>query len=138
MTCPNTLQVLYVGTVTNPVTHSDVVAVNNASIYETDSPAALEIGSHNKILPITIASAKPTAINFAADKLFFFFFITLITTMGTDIEYVGPPFPFGFPFGFLFYYSFEHLQTIKNTSAGYIILSYSGTDSAAFSSGLKR
>ena len=55
---PKILHVEYVGTVTSPVTHVDVVAVNKASIYFIETPFLLLIGNVNKILPINITIKK--------------------------------------------------------------------------------
>ena len=55
---PKVLQVDTVGKVTNPVTHTEVVAVNNASIYGTASLSDELIGNANSRLPIIIAKKK--------------------------------------------------------------------------------
>ena len=48
--CPNKLQVVIVGNVTRPVTQVAVVAVNNASMYDTDSPSPLIPLSTQKLI----------------------------------------------------------------------------------------
>ena len=58
MICPNVLQVDTVGNVTSPVTHTEVVAVNKASIYGTASKFAELIGKDSKRLPANIARKK--------------------------------------------------------------------------------
>ena len=47
-----------VGKVTSPVTHTEVVAVNNASIYGTALFVAELTGSARRILPANIAKKK--------------------------------------------------------------------------------
>ena len=75
--CPKTLQVVTVGKVTSPVTHVAVVAVNNASIYEIDSPVAELIGSARSTLPTRIAKRKLSKIICEVENLNKrFFFIT--------------------------------------------------------------
>lgn len=58
ITCPNVLHVDTVGTVTRPVTHVAVVAVNNASIKLTLCPFAVLIGKQSKAVPARIANKK--------------------------------------------------------------------------------
>ena len=59
---PNTLQVVAVGTVTRPVTHTDVVAVNNASSQYTPFPLADETGRHKRSVPSMITTPNPVII----------------------------------------------------------------------------
>ena len=61
--CPNTLHVDAVGSVTSPVTQVEVVAVNSASIYNTDCPVAELMGSTSKTLPNRMAKRKLNKIN---------------------------------------------------------------------------
>jgi hypothetical protein len=56
--CPNVLQFETVVTVTRPVTQTDVVDVNNASIKEVVLPDAELIGRLNNIVPIIIKIRK--------------------------------------------------------------------------------
>ena len=68
-TCPNRLQCAYVGTVTRPVTHTDVVEVNSA--IPVAFPVFEESGSIKRNVPITIATKNPTAIILVVVNSFF-------------------------------------------------------------------
>ena len=73
-TCPNVVHVENVGTVTSPVTQVDVVAVNNASIYDISVVLWL-IGRYNNILPIKIVIKKLSNIICVVDSDIFLFII---------------------------------------------------------------
>ena len=62
ITCPKTLHVLNVGSVTSPVTHIDVVAVKRASMYCTAVPSDVLIGNERSRLPINTAIRKLSII----------------------------------------------------------------------------
>ena len=67
------LQVEKVGTVTKPVTHVEVVAVNKASIKGTDLPSAELIGSDKRTLPTKTVIKKLNRMICDDDKIDFFF-----------------------------------------------------------------
>ena len=69
MTCPKILHVDTVGTVTNPVTQTEVAAVNNASMYGIDSPLAELTGRESNILPTNIPNKKLSMMALVVDKL---------------------------------------------------------------------
>ena len=71
--CPNTLQVETVGTVTRPVTQTEVVAVNRASTKETDAPLTVLKGSMRSSVPMTIAARKANMIVCVEENRFLFF-----------------------------------------------------------------
>ena len=75
-TCPKTLQVVTVGTVTSPVTQVAVVAVKSASKKGTDLPFAELKGRLNKTLPAKITVRKPNNMSCDVESLKrIFFFI---------------------------------------------------------------
>ena len=71
--CPKTVHEEYVGTVTKPVTHTEVVAVNNASKYEILKVEL--IGKNNNKLPQRIVIKKLNNIICVVDILICFFTI---------------------------------------------------------------
>jgi hypothetical protein len=71
------LQVETTGNVTSPVTQVEVVAVNNASRYGTDTPLAELIGKAKRMLPSKIAIIKLSKIICVVDKEILFFLITI-------------------------------------------------------------
>ena len=78
--CPNKLQVETVGSVTSPVTHTDVVAVKSASIKGTLFPVAELMGSDKRTLPIKITIKKLSNIVCVVEKFNFFFFCKAMTS----------------------------------------------------------
>ena len=72
-TCPNTLHVDTVGSVTSPVTQVEVVAVNNASGYGTASPLAELIGNAKSALPTRMVARKLSRIICVVESVNFFF-----------------------------------------------------------------
>ena len=72
------LQVVTVGSVTNPVTQVAVVAVNKASTYGIDCPLAELIGKAKRTLPTRIADKKLSKIicEVVNERSFFFFIYT--------------------------------------------------------------
>ena len=74
-TCPNILHAVAVGNVTRPVTQVAVVAVNNASMYDTATPSRALIGSANNTLPQRIVIRKLIMITCVVDNPLFFLLI---------------------------------------------------------------
>ena len=72
-TCPNTLQVDTVGSVTSPVTQVEVVAIKSASRYGTASPLAELIGKAKSPLPTRIVVRKLSNIICVVESVIFFF-----------------------------------------------------------------
>ena len=63
------LHAVTVGKVTSPVTQVAVVAVNRASMYDTEIPSAELMGRTRRILPIKIAKRKLNIIKCVVDKV---------------------------------------------------------------------
>ena len=60
--CPNPLQYVGVSTVTKPVTHTALVAVNSAVTSGAPSGPTRDTGSINRSVPTTTAAPKATTI----------------------------------------------------------------------------
>lgn len=71
--CPNVLHADAVGSVTSPVTHVEVVAVNRASRYGTATPSAALIGSIKRTLPSKIVTRKLNRMICVVDSINFLF-----------------------------------------------------------------
>ena len=67
-------------TVTSPVTQVEVVAVNNASRYDTASPLAELIGNAKSTLPVRIVARKLSNIICVEESVCFFFLIISISS----------------------------------------------------------
>ena len=83
--CPNKLHAETVGSVTSPVTHTDVVAVKSASKYGTRLPVAELMGSDKRTLPIKITTKKLSNIVCVVEKFNFFFFCKAMTSFHQKI-----------------------------------------------------
>ena len=78
--CPNKLQVETVGSVTSPVTHTDVVAVKSASRKGTLSPVAELMGRHRRMLPMKITPKKLSKMVCVVENFNFFSFCKVLTS----------------------------------------------------------
>ena len=77
MIFPSRLQCVAVVTTTNPVTHTLVVAVNNASINGVICPSAAENGIVSNTAPTKMAAAKLNTTSCVVVKRFLFLSISL-------------------------------------------------------------
>ncbi len=71
--CPNIVQCVQVSTVTSPVTHPALTAVNKASKKDVGSPLFAAIGSISRAVPINIIIKNPTAIVCVCENCLFCF-----------------------------------------------------------------
>ena len=78
--CPNKLQVETVGSVTSPVTHTEVVAVKSASRNGTLFPVAELMGRNKRMLPIKITPKKLSRMVCVVENFNFFSFCKVLTS----------------------------------------------------------
>ena len=77
------------GTTTRPVTQTEVVAVNNASINGVALPLAELTGKHSRTVPIKIAARKLSIIMWVVDILKCCFFINTDTlNLFVNLHYI--------------------------------------------------